>query len=425
MAKYKEFLFDTIPSEWGTGELKEFTEKPQYGFTDSASNNGNAKFLRITDITDSGVNWLTVPFCNCKELDKYLLKRNDIVFARIGATTGKSFIVKNPPRAVYASYLIRVRVLKDLFAPFLFYYFNSKFYWKQINQNKGNNLKGGVNGSILSRLQIVSPLLPEQRKIAHILTTVQKAIEKQGEILKTTTELKKAMMQKLFTEGLHGETQKETEIGLVPESWEVKPLINVVENIDYGLSKAIPKNGVKIVSTADITREGQLLYGIIRYTDAPQKTIERLTLQDGDVLFNWRNSPPLIGKTTIFHKQPEAHIFASFILRINCGEKKSHNYYVKHLMNHFREEGVFVKLSRRAVNQANYNKNEISVLPIPVPEYNEQVEIANTINQIEDKINLHKSKKILHSEMFQSLINQLMTGQLRVNNIDFPNMEMN
>lgn len=127
MTKYKTFLFDRIPREWSTGELKDFTEKPQYGFNDSACKNGNAKFLRITDITDSGVNWLTVPYCNCKELDRYLLKGNDIVFARVGATTGKSFLVKNPPKSVYASYLIRVRVLKDLFAPFLFYYFNSNF----------------------------------------------------------------------------------------------------------------------------------------------------------------------------------------------------------------------------------------------------------------------------------------------------------
>ncbi|WP_215844033.1 restriction endonuclease subunit S [Acidithiobacillus montserratensis] len=265
------------------------------------------------------------------------------------------------------------------------------------------------------------PPLPEQKKIAHILSTVQRAIEAQERIIQTTTDLKKALMHKLFTEGLRNEPQKHTEIGPVPESWEVKPLIDTVEFIDYGVSQAIPKTptpeGVKIVSTADIDKQGNLLYWKIRRIVVPVKTANRLVLKDGDVLFNWRNSAELIGKSAIYEEQDEPHIFASFILRICAGEKKSHNYFLKHLMNHYREEGVFVKLARRAVNQANYNKNEISVLKIPSPPYEQQVEIAKTIGAVDAKIWSHADKKRSLEDLFRTLLHELMTAKTRVHEL--------
>jgi type I restriction enzyme S subunit len=229
-------------------------------------------------------------------------------------------------------------------------------------------------------------------------------------------------MHKLFTEGLRNEPQKQTEIGPVPESWQVKPLIDTVEFIDYGVSQAIPKTptpeGVKIVSTADIDKQGNLLYRKIRRIVVPEKTANRLVLKDGDVLFNWRNSAELIGKSTVFEEQDEPHIFASFILRICAGEKRSHNYFLKHLMNHYREEGVFVKLARRAVNQANYNKNEISILKIPSPPYEQQVEIAKAIGGVEAKIWSHVDKKRGLEDLFRTLLHELMTAKTRVHKME-------
>ncbi len=276
--------------------------------------------------------------------------------------------------------------------------------------------------SSLKVFQLSLPTLREQKKIAHILSTVQRAIEAQERIIQTTTELKKAIMNKLFTEGIRNKPKKQTEVGPIPESWGVKPLVETVEAIDYGVSQAIPKmppvDGVKIVSTADIDKQGNLLYSNIRRIKVPEKTKNRLVLNDGDVLFNWRNSPPLIGKSAVYRTQNEKHIFASFILRIITGEKKSHNYFLKHLMNYYREEGVFVKLARRAVNQANYNKNEISSLQIPNPTYEEQVEIASAIHGIDEKIQTHQEKKLALQSLFRTLLHQLMTAKIRVRNFE-------
>ncbi|MEZ5106792.1 MAG: restriction endonuclease subunit S [Draconibacterium sp.] len=343
-----------------------------------------------------------------------------VLMAMYGATVGKTAILKVPATTNQAVCGI---IPKPAECNNEFLRFQLMFKREDFLKQRYGGAQPNISQTIIKTFDILLPPLPEQRKITYILSTVQKAIEQQDKLIRHTTELKKALMQKLFTEGTKGEKQKETEIGLVPESWEVKPLIDAVEFIDYGVSQAIPKtpppNGVKIVSTADINRAGDLLYEKIRTIEVPKRTAEKLELKDGDLLFNWRNSAELIGKSTIYHQQSEPHIFASFILRINCGEKKSHNYFMKYLMNHYREEGVFIKLSRRAVNQANYNRNEISVLPIPLPPYKEQVAIANIITKIENKINHQKSKKQTLTDLFNSLLHNLMTGERRVHEIEF------
>ena len=327
-------------------------------------------------------------------------------------------------RCYYQNHLHRLRNKNSPAEPqFAVYWFWYSFSVAKLYFGRGNvTTIPNLSRSKLAELPMAFPPLPEQKKIAHILSTVQQVIEAQEQIIQTTTELKRALMHKLFTEGLRNEPQKQTEIGPVPESWDVLPLIDTVEYIDYGVSKAIPKtpppNGVKIVSTADIDKQGNLLYWKIRRIEVPEKTATRLTLRDGDMLFNWRNSPELIGKTTIFKEQDERHIVASFILRICAGEKKSHNYFLKHLMNHYREEGVFVKLSRRAVNQANYNKNEVSNLKIPNPPYDQQVEIADAIHGVENKTNKHLEKKAALEALFRTLLHQLMTVKIRAHELD-------
>ena len=183
-----------IPESWEAIELISVCEKPQYGFTDSASKNGNVKFLRITDITDTGVNWGSVPFCNCREPEKYLLEDGDIVFARIGATTGKSYLIKDPDSAVFASYLIRVRAQKIQRA-YLYYFFQTDWYWRQINSNKGTNLKGGVNGSILSKLLVPKCDNKEQAIIANMFIAIDQRIE--------TAQGKMTAYQNIFKTLLH------------------------------------------------------------------------------------------------------------------------------------------------------------------------------------------------------------------------------
>jgi type I restriction enzyme, S subunit len=89
-------LISHLLEQCGETTLNCYLDSTQYGFTASASNSGTHKFLRITDINSGQVDWENVPYCNCENDAKYLLKENDILIARTGGTTGKSFCVTHP-----------------------------------------------------------------------------------------------------------------------------------------------------------------------------------------------------------------------------------------------------------------------------------------------------------------------------------------
>jgi type I restriction enzyme S subunit len=144
-----------------------------YGYTESASFEPiGPRFLRITDIQDERVDWESVPYCKIESADvpKYLLASGDIVFARTGATTGKSFLVDEPPAAVFASYLIRLRLLdKKLLPEFVSLFFQTADYWKSIKDGSSGSAQGGFNATKLGALFVPIPPLPEQKRIVNTL----------------------------------------------------------------------------------------------------------------------------------------------------------------------------------------------------------------------------------------------------------------
>ncbi|WP_114093559.1 restriction endonuclease subunit S [Thalassospira xiamenensis] len=152
-----------------------------YGFTAKASFEvSGPKFLRITDIQNDRVEWTDVPYCSIGDKDhsKQKLLNDDIVFARTGATTGKSYIVKAPPNAVAASYLIRLRVKDPQVLPdFVAKYFQTEEYWRHVNAGVSGSAQGGFNASKLSNLAISLPPLPEQKRIVAILDEAFEGID--------------------------------------------------------------------------------------------------------------------------------------------------------------------------------------------------------------------------------------------------------
>lgn len=167
-------------------ELKDIAQI-NYGYTESAKRTEvGPKFLRITDIQVGKVDWETVPYCPISSADeeKYLLKDGDLVFARTGATTGKSFLLRNPPRSVCASYLIRVRPdAKKVLPEYLYLYFQSGQYWVDVKSGMSGTAQGGFNSSKLGALKIRIPDLKTQLEI----------VKKTNELLQVCRSLEKCL----------------------------------------------------------------------------------------------------------------------------------------------------------------------------------------------------------------------------------------
>ena len=166
----------TLPNGWCWSRLSTLCSDIQYGVSNSAENSGSHRLLRITDIQDGKVEWDKVPFTTLQSPEQYRLMTGDIVFARTGATVGKSFLIKDLPfDSVYASYLIRIRLIEPLYRDYIYNFFNSKYYWNQITDKSVGVGQPNCNGSSLKELLIPIPPLQEQIRI---INTVQVMVEK-------------------------------------------------------------------------------------------------------------------------------------------------------------------------------------------------------------------------------------------------------
>ena len=164
---YENVPFD-IPENWVWTTVSDISKSILYGVSESAKTKGKYKLLRITDIQDNRVDWDSVPFTDFDEdkVSPYLLNDGDIVFARTGATVGKSYLINRlNHKAIYASYLIRVQTFDSILPQYVKLFFESGYYWEQIKLGSVGIGQPNVNGTILGNLNIPLPPLDEQYRI--------------------------------------------------------------------------------------------------------------------------------------------------------------------------------------------------------------------------------------------------------------------
>ena len=170
-----------VPSSWIWERWGNISESIQYGYNASAKESGRIKMIRISDIQDNTVKWSNVPFCDIpeNEISGYLLKPNDILFARTGGTVGKSYLVTDvPEESIYAGYLIRTRYNRRLCPQYLKFFMESPLYWNQLKVGTTATAQPNCNGQTLGRMLIPIPPESEQIRIVIKLASILSAVDK-------------------------------------------------------------------------------------------------------------------------------------------------------------------------------------------------------------------------------------------------------
>ncbi|MEW5757233.1 MAG: restriction endonuclease subunit S [Pseudomonadota bacterium] len=296
----------------------------------------------------------------------------------------------------------------DLFDPRFFY-----FALLSLNiPSRGYNR----HYTLLREKKVPRPELDEQRQIARVLATVQRAIEQQQAIIVTTRELKRSLMHKLFTEGLRGEAQKPTEIGMVPESWEVKRIGEIATLKSGGTpsrgNEAFWKNG-----TIPWVKTGEVDYCVIndteeKITQAGLDGSSAKIFPAGTLLMAMYGQGITRGKVGILGVNaatnqacvaffPKAEIRAGFLYQL------------------FAFKYDYIRNLGHGANQKNLSADILKTVQIAYPkDTDEQDEIVVCLSSIDDKLALAELKCAHYADLFKTLLHQLMTAQLRVNDLD-------
>jgi len=398
-----------VKSEYPVITLGKLAEKIDYGFSASATDVGDGpKFLRITDIQDDHVNWSTVPLCEADKQDtiKYALAEGDIVFARTGATTGKSYLIRHcPQNSIFASYLIRVRPSKDVDSGYLSRFFQTSSYWRQINLNTSGTAQGGVNATKLKTLLVPLPPLEEQRKIAAILDKADGVRRKRKEAIRLTDELLKSTFLEMFGDPVTN-----------PKGWEVRELGDCVKDIESGWS---PKCDTR---QAEPEEWGVLKLGAVTYghfnpdenkamlpDDVPRQELE---IKTGDLLVTRKNTYELVGASAFVQMTRPKLMLPDLIFRLRLIDGIDPVYVWQTLS----QKTMRLKLSGLAGGTAgsmpNISKARLRTLPFPVPPQLLQLKYREIFNQFWLKKEHQKESEEISENLFNSLLQKAFRGEL-------------
>jgi len=287
-----------------------------------------------------------------------------------------------------------------------------------ISTTSGTNLPR-TRWTSLRDFKLALPPLPEQRRIAHVLSIIQRAIAAQDALIAAARELKRSLMRHLFTYGpvpLDQAEQvplKETEIGAVPEDWEVGRLGKALQTTQYGLSVRADRTGTYPMLRMNNLVDGWVDTSDLKYVDLDKSDFAKFSVQKRDVLFNRTNSYELVGKTAIFDLEGD-FVFASYLIRVVPDVTQLLPEYLNYYLNWDDAQRWLKMLATRGVSQSNISATKLGQFVIRLPSPVEQEQIVQLLSAVDRKIEVEERRKAALQALFKTMLHQLMTGQVRV-----------
>jgi type I restriction enzyme S subunit len=398
-----------LPVGWIKTKLGDVCTKVEYGSSAKSKPEGEIPVLRMGNIRNGVIDWNDLVYTtDQEEIDKYLLKYNDILFNRTNSAehVGKTAIYKGERPAIFAGYLIRIHYKENLIdADFLNYYLNSntvREYGKSVMSRSVN--QANINGTKLKDYPILLPPLPEQKRIVAILDEafegIDRAIANTEKNLANSRELFESYLNAIFTQKGNG--------------WEEKKLGDVCEKVEYGSSaKSLPEGAIPVLRMGNI-QNGAIDWSNLVYT-VDKEEINKYLLRYNDVLFNRTNSEEHVGKTAIYKGKMPA-IFADYLIKIHRKEELIDADFLNFYLNSYTAREYGKSIMSRSVNQANINGTKLKGYPLSLPSLSRQKQIVENLSFLRTETQrleaMYRKKLAALNELKQSILQKAFTGEL-------------
>lgn len=293
--------------------------------------------------------------------------------------------------------------------PYFIYLVFQSINWRKYSEATG---VPSLSKNIIEPIKILLPPLPEQQKIAEILSTVDDKIEIIDQQITETQKLKKGLMQRLLTKGIGHTEFKDSPLGEIPENWEVNELRNVAKctvGIATSTTHAYCKDGVLLLRNQNI-KEGRIALKEVLYITPEFDLLNKSKrLKEGDIITVRTGYPGI--SAVVSQELSGSQSFTTLIIRL-------HN---KNILSHFlcyyinSEKGKsFFQSSQAGGGQQNVGSKTLEGMKIIIPSIVEQKRITEILLTIDEKLEVLSEKKVNYQELKQGLMQQLLTGKIRV-----------
>lgn len=398
---YKETIVGEIPEEWNFNPLKEVCKFKNGKSTDYYSNLEEGKYCIYGSNGPIG------------SLNESNFEKGYIV-GRVGAV-GEIHYIDEPVWVSDNAIQVSIKKNKKVDRRYLFYWLKRR----NLGQFSTKSAQPLLNQSTIKTIPIPFPTLPEQKKIASILSSVDKSIEKTDEVIEETKELKKGLMQELLTKGIgHSEFKEVKALGkkyTIPKNWSLKELNEVLKVIRNGSSKKQNKQGEGLpVSRIETIADGTINYDKVGYVDLKPEDLKKHKLEKGDILFSHINSISHIGKVAQYKADKKLY-HGMNLLKLRFDNEIVTNQFMLHRLKSIKAKHFYERYAKQAVNQASLNQKDVGLYTFPVPPLKEQKKIASILSSVDAKIKKEEEYKAKLERLKKGLMQKLLTGEIRVN----------